>query len=135
MHYLIDFYGVPGILAIIIALLMGLVVGWVNGFLTVTLGLPSFVTTLGTGFVLQGLMLITSHGSRPPSRRRSAGHRPLDRHLRLVRDHLGGRPRGHLPLVLRRTRWGLHTIAVGGNQLGAQRGGRQRRPGSSTATS
>ncbi len=54
----------PGILAIIISLLMGLVVGWVNGFLTVTVGLPSFVTTLGTGFVLQGIMLITSHAEQ-----------------------------------------------------------------------
>ena len=49
MHYLIDFYHVPGILAILLSLGMGLVVGWVNGFLTVTVGLPSFVATLGTG--------------------------------------------------------------------------------------
>ena len=40
MHYLIDFYHFPGILAIIFSLLMGLVVGWLNAFLTVTVGLP-----------------------------------------------------------------------------------------------
>ena len=28
MHYLIDFYGVPGVLAVFLSLLMGLVVGW-----------------------------------------------------------------------------------------------------------
>ena len=61
MHYLIDFYGVPGILAIIISLLMGLAVGWINAFLTVTVGLPSFITTLGTGFVLLGIVDTTSH--------------------------------------------------------------------------
>ena len=48
--------------AIIIALLMGLVVGWVNAFLTVTVGLPSFITTLGTGFILLGIVQVTSHG-------------------------------------------------------------------------
>ena len=61
MHYLIDFYHVPALLAIIISLVFGLVVGWVNGFLTVTMGLPSFITTLGTGFILWGLTLTTSH--------------------------------------------------------------------------
>jgi ribose/xylose/arabinose/galactoside ABC-type transport system permease subunit len=35
-----------------ISLLLGSWCGWVNGFLTVTLGLPSFITTLGTGFIL-----------------------------------------------------------------------------------
>src|ERR1022692_1597872 len=70
MHYLIDFYGVPVIPAIVVALLLGLVVGWVNGFVTVTLGVPSFITTLGTGFVLLGIVLTTSHAypvSIPPS--------------------------------------------------------------------
>ena len=62
MHYLIDFYGVP-----VLAgdhhrrCCSGVVVGCVNGFLTVTMGLPSFITTLGTGFILLGLTLTTSH--------------------------------------------------------------------------
>ena len=60
----------PALLAILLALVIGLVVGWVNGFLTVTLGLPSFITTLGTGFVLAGVALTFSHAepktSRPP---------------------------------------------------------------------
>ncbi len=123
MHYLIDFYHVPGILAIILSLVMGLVVGWVNGFLTVTVGLPSFVTTLGTGFALQGIMLITSHAEQSaiPAAVQSIGH------------WIGTYAWAEigwavffaiiLHLVLRRTRWGLHTIAVGGNQLGAQEAG------------
>ncbi len=52
MYFLITYYGFPVILAILVTLLMGLFVGWVNGFLTVTLGLPSFIATLGTGFAL-----------------------------------------------------------------------------------
>ncbi|HEX4399147.1 MAG TPA: hypothetical protein VH136_16030, partial [Trebonia sp.] len=40
MHYLTDFYGFPGLLAIFFALLFGLFVGLVNGFFTVTIGVP-----------------------------------------------------------------------------------------------
>ena len=97
MHYLIDFYHFPGLLAILVSLLMGLVVGWINAFLTVTVGLPSFITTLGTGFVLLGLVNTTSHAQPAPIPHRRGGHRALDRQLRLVRDHLGGGPGGHLP--------------------------------------
>ena len=61
MHYLIDYYSVPVIPAILLSLLFGVIVGWVNGFLTVTVGLPSFITTLGTGFILYGLVLTTSN--------------------------------------------------------------------------
>ena len=123
MHYLIDFYGVPGILAIIISLVMGLVVGWVNGFLTVTVGLPSFVTTLGTGFALMGIMLITSHAEQAsiPVAVQGIGH--------WIGEYAWSEFTWAVVLaiifhlVLRRTRWGLHTIAVGGNQLGAQEAG------------
>src|SRR6202021_1239738 len=61
MYFLISFYHFPGLLALLFALLLGLVVGWVNGFFTVTIGVPSFITTLGTGFVLLGLINTTSH--------------------------------------------------------------------------
>ena len=49
MYFLNTYDHVPGVLAILISLLLGVVVGWINGFLTVTVGLPSFITTLGTG--------------------------------------------------------------------------------------
>ena len=89
MHYLIDFYGFPGWLAIIVSLLMGLAVGWINGFLTVTIGLPSFITTLGTGFVLLGLVNTTSHAEAVPIPPvvTGIGHWIGVRHL--VRVHLG----------------------------------------------
>src|SRR6201992_2907808 len=61
MHYLIDFYGFPGWLAIIVSLVMGLAVGWLNGFLTVSVRLPPFITTLGPGFVPLGPVNTTSH--------------------------------------------------------------------------
>jgi simple sugar transport system permease protein len=123
MHYLIDYYGVPGILGIVLALVFGLAVGWVNAFLTVTVGLPSFITTLGTGFVLAGLTLTTSHGVQAaiPPAVQGIGH------------YIGQNAWSEIiwavilvaifHILLRRTRWGLHTIAVGGNQLGAAEAG------------
>jgi simple sugar transport system permease protein len=124
MHYLVAYYSVPGLLAIILAIvIVGGGVGWINGFLTVTLGLPSFVTTLGTGFVLSGLILTLAHGEQASIDPQVAG---IGRYLGtlgfseiiwavglLVVFHI----------LLRNTRWGLHTIAVGGNALGAREAG------------
>ena len=123
MHYLIDFYHFPGILAILLSLVMGIAVGWLNGFLTVTVGLPSFITTLGTGFILLGLVNTTSHAQPAPVPNSVLG----------IGRWIGSGTWteiiwavilvaiGHV--VLTRTRWGLHTISAGGNLLGAQEAG------------
>jgi simple sugar transport system permease protein len=123
MHYLIDFYGVPAIPAIIISLIMGIAVGWLNGFLTVSIGLPSFITTLGTGFVLLGLVNTTSHAEAVPIPQSVAG----------IGKWIGSGTwsefiwaiilviLGHI--LLTRTKWGLHTISAGGNLLGSQEAG------------
>jgi simple sugar transport system permease protein len=123
MHYLIDFYGVPSIAAILLSLLLGLVVGLVNGFFTVTVGVPSFITTFATAFILLGLTLYTSHAQPvfPPLSVQGIGHwigtyawSELVWALVLV---------AIFHVVLTRTRWGLYTIATGGNQLGASEAG------------
>jgi simple sugar transport system permease protein len=123
MHYLIDFYGVPAWPAIIISLLFGVLVGWVNGFLTVAMGLPSFITTLGTGFILLGLTLTTSHAypANIPASTEGIGHwfgsgAWAQFVWALVLTAI-------FYLVLNRTKWGLHTVATGGNQLGAREAG------------
>jgi simple sugar transport system permease protein len=123
MHYLIDFYHFPGLLAMLIALLLGLAVGWVNGFFTVTVGVPSFITTLGTGFVLMGLTNTTSHDQPAPVPANVMG---IGKWLEIyswawitwavVLTAI-------FHVVLTRTRWGLHTVSVGGNQLGAREAG------------
>jgi simple sugar transport system permease protein len=128
MHYLIDFYGVPGIPAILISLLMGVAVGWVNGFFTVTLRVPSFITTFGMSFVLFGLVLTTSH----------AYPAEIPASVQGIGNWIGGTQSGGFAwtqivwavvlvaifhIVLTRTRWGLHTIAAGGNLLGAREAG------------
>ena len=123
MHYLIDFYGVPVVPAIIISLLFGVVVGWTNGFLTVTMGVPSFITTLGTGFILLGLTLTTSH-AYPANIPASAvaigrwiGSAPWSQFIWAVALTV------IFYVVLNRTKWGLYTVATGGNQLGAREAG------------
>jgi simple sugar transport system permease protein len=121
-YFLNTYDGVPALLAILISLVMGLAVGWVNAFLTVTVGLPSFITTLGTGFILLGIVDTTSHGS-PVSI-------PTDMTSQV--HWLGGDWAPFIAaviltiimhIVLTRTRWGLHTVSVGGNLLGAREAG------------
>ena len=100
-----------------------MVVGWVNGFLTVTMGLPSFITTLGTGFILLGLTLTTSHAYPANIPAASVG----------IGRWIGAAPWSQFIwaivltaifyVVLNRTKWGLHTIATGGNALGSREAG------------
>ena len=123
MHYLIDFYGVPAIPAILITLLFGAVVGWINAFLTVTVGLPSFIATLGTGFILWGVTLTTAHAQQAP----------IPASAVKIGHWIGSYAWAEISwavvllaffhVLLTRTRWGLHTIAVGGNALGAKEAG------------
>ena len=126
MSYFLDvYYHVPALLAIVIGLLLGAFVGFVNGFLTVTLGLPSFITTLGTGFVVWGIMLYTSHAAPVPA---------IPANMANFGSWLGGGNKyswliwalvltAIFHVLLTRTRWGLHTVAVGGNLLGSQEAG------------
>jgi simple sugar transport system permease protein len=128
MYFLNVYYGFPVILAIIATLVFGLVVGFINAFLTVALRLPSFIATLGTSFILYGLVLTTSHAEpvTPTPAMQSIG------------KFFGNETASAwgwsaiiwavvlvaiFHVVLTQTRWGLHTIAVGGNLLGAREAG------------
>src|SRR5207249_1784509 len=100
----------------VLALLAGTLVGLVNGLVTVKLRVPSFVTTLGSFYFITGVVLTTSH-AYPAEIPASADG--------AIGQWLGANDWAHLgwgaaivaffTLVLTRTRWGLHTIAVGGN--------------------
>lgn len=124
MHYLVDYYHVPILLAIVLALAISAFIGFVNGFITVFFRVPSFVTTLGTANIIIGLVLVTSHAYPAPI---------PDAATETIRHWFGDSDWAHLiwgllivacfHLLLTRTRWGLHTIAVGGNPLGATESG------------
>lgn len=115
-------WGLPIWLAVIVGLLSGSIVGVVNGIITVVVGVPSFITTLGMIFVLNGITLNIS-GAFPVE---TPGGETFFRIF-------GGSPYttvywalgviGVMTILLTRTRWGLHTVATGGNLLGASESG------------
>ncbi len=109
--------------AILISLLMGVAVGWFNAFFTVTMGLPSFITTLATGFILLGIVLYTSHAEPaiPSTSLEGIGHWISTYAWAEITWAIVLTVIFHI--VLTRTRWGLHTIATGGNQLGSREAG------------
>ncbi len=114
--------GVPLFLALLLGVVAGAVVGLINGLVTVRLLVPSFVTTLGTLYLLNGFTLTISHGSpvaTPGGQGFAAafgagGYSQFLWALGVV---------AVMHVVLRHTRWGLHTIATGGNSIGASEAG------------
>lgn len=120
---------VPFLLAIIAALIAGALIGMINGIITVILGVPSLIATLGMLFLLNGITLSVSH-SQPVT---TPVAEPLNTLLgRGQQDtQIGGLAPyagfiwllivvAILTLVLQRTRFGLHTISVGSNLLAAR---------------
>jgi simple sugar transport system permease protein len=57
--------GVPFILAMLLGLGIAAVVGFVNGFLTLTFSIPSFITTLGMLFIVRSLTVVLTGGFPP----------------------------------------------------------------------
>ncbi len=110
--------GLPMWAAVIVGLLAAAAVGLINGSITTLLRVPSFVTTLGTLFLINGLTLSISGGFPVQPQ---AGP--------IFTAVFGGSPWAQmawavalailLQFVLSKTRWGLHTIATGGNPIGA----------------
>jgi simple sugar transport system permease protein len=58
--------GVPLLVAVALALVVGVAIGLVNGWITLRFGIPSFITTLGTLFIFRSGGRILS-GNRPIS--------------------------------------------------------------------
>jgi simple sugar transport system permease protein len=110
--------GVPFVPAILLGLIVAAMVGLINGFITVVLQIPSFITTLGTLFLINGFTLTISNG-----------YPVQPKGTPLVTDLFGGNPISQISwaigvtlavqFVLVKTRWGLYTIATGGNLVGA----------------
>jgi simple sugar transport system permease protein len=121
--YLLFTDGFPLGWAIFLSLLCCLAVGAINGLFTVLLNVPSFVTTLGTYFAMLGLVLIESGDEQAdmPGNTGNFGQAfgisswsEIGWALAIV---------GVLWFVLKKTRFGVHVIATGGNPLGAAEAG------------
>ena len=55
-------YGVSLWLAFVVCILIGIGIGWLNGFITTKIGISSFVTTLATMMIWRGAVLLLSSG-------------------------------------------------------------------------
>jgi simple sugar transport system permease protein len=141
--------GVPLLVSVILALLCCMAVGAINGFFVSFVGINSFVTTLGMLFAFQGLALIISHGepvetpgAQVHSTEVKVGHVVNGHHVFLTEkiNHLGTFAKIFgggtyseliwalaivfvLQVALTFTRWGLYTVAIGSNRIGAAEAG------------
>jgi simple sugar transport system permease protein len=127
-------WGVPLPIGAAISILLGVLIGLVNGFITVRFRIPSLITTVGTLFFLQGIvvsiydsqpivapieepfnMLFGENLFDPSAPLLSSGvdtaFTPIIWALLVV---------GSLAFVLNKTRFGLHTVATGSNIVGSR---------------
>ncbi|MBV9734556.1 MAG: ABC transporter permease [Acidisphaera sp.] len=114
--------GLPLGLALLAALAVSALIGLLNGAITVRLGVPSFVTTLGTLYLLNGFTLTISRGS-PVDTGGSEGFADLMGAAGYSEIFWAVAIAAAMHGVLRRMRWGLHSIAAGGNAIGAAEAG------------
>ena len=116
-----------------------MVVGLINGFFTAVVGINSFITTLGMLFASRGLH--ADHLHAQPATPGATTHR----HVHVSTAHVCRRSTARsrrifgagtyseliwalaiiivLQILLTLTRWGMYTVAVGGNRLGAAEAG------------
>jgi simple sugar transport system permease protein len=114
--------GLPLWVGIVFGLLVSAVVGLLNGLVTVLLKVPSFITTLGTLFLLEGLTLTISNGfpvlvPEAGAFNQVFGNSPYSEIIWAIVIAIV------MQIILSYTRWGLHTVATGGNLLGANESG------------
>lgn len=114
--------GWPLWLALLAAIVLCALIGVVNGLIRTVLTIPSFITTLGMAFLLQGLVLVISN-ARPVGAPKDSA----------VLEVFGGARWTEflwaigvvvvMQVVLSATRFGIHTQATGGNPVGAAESG------------
>jgi simple sugar transport system permease protein len=124
VHYAVDLYGVPVIPAFLLAFAVAAFIGFCNGVIVTKFKVPSLVATLGSYYFLLGILLTTSHAYPAQIPDAAQGR---------IQQIFGAADWSSLiwclgivvayHVVLTRTRWGLHTISVGGNLIGATEAG------------
>jgi len=122
MHFFID-SGLPTVLAIVVSVLLCSLIGLVNGVVTTIFGVPSLITTLAVGYIVFGYTLTISSAQQINLPAQAVG----------IGRWFGAEAWSEIiwasvlvllfHVLLRRTRWGLYTVSVGGNLLGAREAG------------
>jgi simple sugar transport system permease protein len=149
VFYKFDTAGFGLVPSVILALVVCMAVGAMNGMFVAFLGVSSFVTTLGMLFTFEGLSLILAHGTpvaTPGAQVTSTtvqAHHVVNGHSITLPEkvnHIGTFAKifgggvyseliwavaivAILQIVLTFTRWGLYTVAIGSNKLGAAEAG------------
>ncbi len=111
--------GLPLIVAVVVGLLSGVAVGWVNAILHVKLHVPSFIATLATLYTVLGITLLMSGGY--PVDTPGSGW---------IVAVMGGAGWSVVVwaivigiiwhFLLKRSRFGIYTVAVGSNAVGSR---------------
>jgi ribose transport system permease protein len=117
---MMEVLGLPVFVALPLALALGALCGWVNGFFTVWTGISSFVVTLSTGAVFGGLDLgltkaVPFYRVPPDVLAFGTGHISAFPFLLIVPAFASGL----LALLFARTVPGRQMLAVGGNPRAA----------------
>jgi erythritol transport system permease protein len=125
----VGLYGHPAstLVAVLAALLVSCIVGLLNGAMITRLGVAPFIATLGTLYIARGAALLLSNGATFPNLAGTAAH-PTERFLWIGQSFLLGIPvpvwmmaviAALAALVARRTPFGRHVYAIGGNERAA----------------
>jgi simple sugar transport system permease protein len=123
---LVEHFGVPLLFALPIALVLALGIGVLNGALVTRTGLPSFIVTLGTLFMLRGLTIAVT---RLLTRRTQLGGLASADGYDVARMIFGSSIAWCLGFtilsawLLQRTAWGNWIFSVGGHADAARRAG------------
>jgi ribose/xylose/arabinose/galactoside ABC-type transport system permease subunit len=64
MNVLMNVYGINWMLAIVITLLIGVLIGWVNGVVTTRFLVPAFIVTMAAKTYLFGIAMLVSNGDQ-----------------------------------------------------------------------
>ena len=117
------------ILSLVACLIAGFMVGILNGFIVVRIGIPSLIATLGMQYFWRGVVLVIVDATMA-----GGGSSLVAARGTVVRDALVGRVGGYLPMqmvwmvlmgiamwiLLNRHKFGAHVFLVGDNKQSAQ---------------
>ncbi len=118
MAFLTESAGVNPVLAFVIGIASGVAIGFLNGIITTKIGIPSFITTLGTMMAFRGVVLLASAGFPEAYDR----ERPI---AKLFTSDLSGFPVQFfwfvaaaivIWVILENHRFGNRTYVTGGNR-------------------
>ena len=127
-------WGVPLAVSAVAGILLGVLIGVVNGIITVRFRVPSLITTVGTFFLLQGVVVSVYNSQPIVAPVQEPFNEIFGENLYSPTDSVWS---WHgltaftpflwtalvvaaMALVLNRTTFGLHTIATGSNIVGAK---------------